>query len=272
MPIERLAEMTWEEVSDLDGARSVAILPLGAIEAHGPHLPLSTDVVIGEAMARSGAEKLAEAGLTPILLPALPYTTAGFAAAFPGTITVGSRVVCDLIVEIARSLGRADVGTLALANVHLDPVHLGALRGAVSEIRAAELLKIVYPDITRKPWALRLSDEFKSGACHAGCYEGSVMMAERRELVREEIQAVLPDNPASLSEAIVAGKTSFKAAGGPQAYFGYPANATAEEGAATVEILGGILSEAVLQRLRLWEPDLDSGSVPTDVGMARPGA
>ncbi len=54
-----LAAMTWEEARAAAGPGSVAILPVGAIEAHGPHLPLETDVIIAEAMARSGAAKLA---------------------------------------------------------------------------------------------------------------------------------------------------------------------------------------------------------------------
>lgn len=71
--------------------------------------------------------------------------------------------------------------------------------------------------------------------------------AERPELVRNEIRATLPDNPASLSQAIINGERSFEAAGGARAYFGYPANVTAEEGYPTVDILGTVLCEAVLE-------------------------
>ncbi|HSE68554.1 MAG TPA: creatininase family protein, partial [Gemmatimonadales bacterium] len=51
--VRELAAMTWEEVRDLGGQGLVAILPAGAVEAHGPHLPLDTDVVIASAMARA---------------------------------------------------------------------------------------------------------------------------------------------------------------------------------------------------------------------------
>ena len=64
-----LAAMTWEEARDAAGPGSVAILPVGAIEAHGPHLPLETDVIIAEAMARSGAAKLAARGRKVVILP-----------------------------------------------------------------------------------------------------------------------------------------------------------------------------------------------------------
>jgi creatinine amidohydrolase len=61
--------------------------------------------------------------------------------------------------------------------------------------------------------------------------------------------AALPPNPASLSRAIREGKMEFEEAGGPRAYFGYPAQATAEEGRATIEVLGAILDEAVQAEL-----------------------
>ena len=104
---------------------------------------------------------------------------------------------------------------------------------------------VAFPNLAAKPWALRLGDEFKSGACHAGQFETSIVLAERPELVREALRAGLPPNPASLSRAIRDGKLNFNDAGGPQAYFGYPALATAEEGRVTVEVLGAILAEAV---------------------------
>src|SRR2546425_7048509 len=65
MPVHELAQLTWEEVRDLDRAHTLVVLPVGAIEAHGPHLPLDTDVVIATAMARAGAKKLAARGGGP---------------------------------------------------------------------------------------------------------------------------------------------------------------------------------------------------------------
>ncbi|MCB1797106.1 MAG: creatininase family protein, partial [Candidatus Competibacteraceae bacterium] len=89
------------------------------------------------------------------------------------------------------------------------------------------------------------SDEFRSGACHAGQYESSVVLAARPELVREAARQALPDNPASLSEAIRAGKSTFVEAGGPQAYFGFPRQASAEEGRQTIELMASLVVEAV---------------------------
>ena len=81
-------EQSWSEVADLDRGRAVLILPVGALEAHGPHLPLNTDVVIARAMAEAGAAQLQERGRSAWVLPPLHYTSAGFAAGFPGTISV----------------------------------------------------------------------------------------------------------------------------------------------------------------------------------------
>ena len=249
MLVYRLAEMTWEQVRDLDVARSVAILPTGAIEAHGPHLPLNTDVVIAEAMARAGAQALAARGVISLLLPTLTYTSAAFAAGFPGTVSLKPAVVSATVAGIAHGIASHGLRTLAIANSHFDPLHLGALRAAVDELDTEGCpVGLVFPDVTRRPWAHRLTAEFLSGACHAGRYEGSVVLAERPELVDSEVAASLPANPMSLSDAIRAGKTSFEAAGGSRAYFGDPAAATADEGEATVRTLGAILCEAVLEQ------------------------
>jgi len=242
----RLWEMTWTEIAHLDLARTVAILPTGAVEAHGPHLPTSTDRIIALAMAEDGARRLVEAGVAAIVLPPVDYTAASFAASFPGTVSVRPETITALLVDVADALAGWGVKTLAWANAHFDPAHLGALYAAREKIREDGRVAVVFPDVTRKPWALRLTDEFKSGACHAGRYEGSIVLAREPELVREEVRRTLPPNPSSLSVAIREGKDGFAEAGGPEAYFGAPAEATAEEGRATIAELGAILAEAVL--------------------------
>ena len=241
--------MTWEEVRDAAGPGSVAILPVGAIEAHGPHLPLETDVIIAQAMARTGAARLAARGLRVLVLPPLTYTSAGFARGFAGTLSLRPETVVATVVDIADSLRQHGYTVLAIANAHLDPDHLASIEAAVSQIRRGLRLRVAFPNLVIKPWALRLSDEFKSGACHAGQFETSIVLAERPDLVREATMAALPPNPASLSRAIREGKMEFEEAGGPRAYFGYPAQATAEEGRATIEVLGAILDEAVQAEL-----------------------
>jgi len=246
MPIRDLASLTWEEVRDLAGARPVVLWPVGALEAHGPHLPLATDVIIAEAMARAGAARLAADGLEVLLLPALAYTAAPFAEDFPGTISVTPQAVAAQITDVADSLDRMGMRALALANAHLDPTHLAALHAGVDRCNEAGGMPVTFPDLTRKPWATRLGEEFRSGACHAGRFESSIVLAARPELVREEIRRGLAAVPHSLATAIRDGKQTFAEAGGARAYFGWPADASAEEGHTLIEALGGILAEAVM--------------------------
>jgi len=245
MAIRELGEMTWEEVRDLDRARTVAILPTGAIEAHGPHLPLNADVVIAGAMARAGGEALVSGGLLAVILPPLAYSAASFAAGFPGTLSVGGDTVSSILVDLAQELTRQGFRALAVANAHLDPAHLDSIAEAERGARAGGMVPLIFPDITKKPWATRLTEEFRSGACHAGRYETSIVLAERADLVRETIRKGLPPNPASISKAIRSGARSFEEADGARAYFGWPADATPEEGRASIEALGAILADAV---------------------------
>jgi creatinine amidohydrolase len=238
-------EKTYREVANRGRDRLVAILPLGAVEAHGPHLPLITDGLIAEAMADEGARRLETRGLHALVLPSLDYAAAPFAREFPGTVSVRPDTIAALVRDIGWSLAPR-VACFALANAHLDPAHLGSLHSAAEEL--VELgVRIAFPDLTLKPWALRLTDEFKSGACHAGSYETSIVLASRPELVRGAIRRTLSANPISLAKAIREGKKSFSEAGGPDAFFGDPAAATPGEGRDTISELGAILEDAVLQ-------------------------
>ena len=241
--------MTWPAFQSLERDTVVAILPLGAIEAHGPHLPLGTDIVIAEEMARAGAARLSARGLTVVVLPAIPVAPAPFAAAFAGTLNTPAHATTDLIRGIARSLARAGVRMMAIANAHHDPAHVGAIRAAAADPGTDIAATIVFPDLTRRRWAERLTEEFRSGACHAGRYEGSIVLAAAPELVDTSRLAVLPDNPRSLVDAIRRGHTTFAEAGGPDAYFGWPAAATAAEGHEIIEQLGAVIEEAVLEAL-----------------------
>jgi creatinine amidohydrolase len=184
-----------------------------------------------------------------VVLPPLTYTAAAFAQGFAGTLSLRPETVTATLLDIAGSLTRHGFGVLAIANAHLDPGHLASLDAAVNAIRRQLGLAVACPNLAAQPEGPRLGDEFKSGACHAGQFETSIVLAERPELVREDTRAALPANPASLSRAIRDGKQSFEEAGGARAYFGFPAQATAEEGRATIEVLGAILDEAVQAEL-----------------------
>ena len=269
---------TWTELEELGlvrgraggnattshGSPVLALLPVGAIEAHGPHLPLETDVVIAAAAAKAALPGLRALDCHPIILPPLAYTAAPFAAGFPGTISLRPATFTALLADVAASLQRQGVAALVVVNAHLDPAHLAAIRDAAAAHEGP--MPVVHPDLTTRRWASRLTAEFKSGACHAGRYESSVVMAAAPELVRDEVRRWLPENPASLSVAIGAGVATFEEAGVGDAYCGDPAAASPEEGRATIEVLGRIVVDAVEERLGALERVALEGIKPEATG------
>ena len=241
-----LAHRPWPELRDaLAGERPVtAILPCGAVEAHGPHLPLNTDVLISEGVAQYAAPPLTHAGYVPVVLPSLAYAPAEYAAAFAGTVSISTATAKAVLLDIARSLKKQEFAALALVNSHFDPANVAMLRKAAEEI-AALGLPLAFPDFTRRALAQTLTAEFQSGACHAGRFETSLVMAIRPDLVDEAKRAGLPGNPASLLDAFARGAKTFHQAGGPEAYFGWPREASADEGMRSFEIMAAALVTAV---------------------------
>jgi len=97
----------------------------------------------------------------------------------------------------------------------------------------------------RRANAERLTDEFRRGSGHAGRYETSLVLADAPQLVDREEMERLPALEVDMPAAIAAGRTDFLAMGMEQAYCGAPAEASAEEGRDTFEILTDMLVELV---------------------------
>jgi len=239
----RLADMTYEEAAAEAEAGAVALLPAGATEAHGPHLPLSTDVIISETGAILAARALRADGVAAVVLPPLAYAVTDFASDFGGTISLPIETATALARDVILGAARAGFAGVVVCNAHLEPGNLKALKDAVAAANEAGV-RAAFPDVTRKPHALRLGDEFKSGACHAGSYETSLVLAADPFMVRQDVAGELEPNPSSLSVAIREGKSSFLEAGGPRAYFGYPADASVAEGEALYGELCDIFATA----------------------------
>ncbi len=244
------AANAWPGLRDAlqSGKPIVAILPCGATEAHGPHLPLNTDVIISETMATHALPLLAARGIAATILPPLAYMPAQYAEAFSGTITVRAATAKALLLDIAASLKTQGFACLALANSHFDPANVAMLREAVDEIRALGL-PVAFPDFTRRKLAKTLTAEFQSCACHAGQFETSLVLAARPDLVDDSARLALPDNPASLTDAFAKGARSFEEAGGPNAYFGFPRHASAPEGLESYRTMATALVTAVEEAL-----------------------
>lgn len=240
--------MSWPQVQEAIEANSAVILPIGAIEAHGPHLPLETDIIISNAIASAAVEKLNRGGTRAVLAPAMPFSVTDFANEFPGTISLSKETASALLREVTQAFLRQGFKTICYANSHLDPGHIRVLREVSEGFRNnTNGVKVLFPDKRREPWLSKLTAEFRSGACHAGQYESSVVMAQNPELVQEEIRKQLKPNLNSLSEKIKAGCKTFKESGGPQAYFGDPAAASAKEGRETIEVLSNMIVTSIVE-------------------------
>ncbi len=256
----RWGRLTWPAARDHLAGAPIALLPVGSTEAHGPHLPLDTDVVIAEEMARRAVHRLEDRGVSSLLLPALAYGVTEFAAGFAGTLSIPSAVLESLIQAIAGAVSSAGARILCLVNAHLEPAHIqalhrAALAGSVGPFR------VIFPDVTRRRWSQRLTEEFRSGACHAGRYESSLVMAIRPQGIDEASRRTLSPVPISLSDAIRKGQKSFREAGGDRAYFGWPAQATAAEGNETYDLLAGIVLDACVEALA--SPGTDINAMPS---------
>lgn len=243
--VERLA---YPEVARLLAADApkVAILPVGSVEAHGPHLPLGTDTFISTEMAARAGRRLADAGWIALRFPAVAYGVTDWAAMFAGTTTISSATVGEMVFETARAISKLGFDRVVLTNAHLEPAHIAMLRGVVERFKQEVGPTLLFPDKTRRHAAARLGDEFKSGSCHAGQYETSLVLAIAPELVDLAVAHALPEHVVPLHEKIAAGARDFVECGLPDAYCGNPAGATAAEGEHNLDVLAAIVVEAVL--------------------------
>jgi creatinine amidohydrolase len=240
-----IPEMTWTEVDEALKERPVAILPVGATEAHGPHLPLSTDTVIAIEMAKRGAAKLKEHGIHALILPPVSFVVAEFGAAFAGTISIPAETACALVRDLCIAASKR-FRAVAIANIHLEPQHVECIKKAMEEAKKAGA-SVCYADITKKRWAELLGEVFQRGD-HAGAFETSLMMAAAPALVRERERISLAPVE-GLMAGLKKGAKTFGEAGGEDAYFGDPTAASAEDGEAHFEALAEALTVSIMEHL-----------------------
>jgi len=241
----RLGALTYEEVEALlASGRVVAIVPVGSVEPHGPHLPLETDTVISVTCAFRAVAELAARGVKAVVAPSIPYGVTDYASGFAGAIGIPAEALTPLLRAVAQRLLATGFAHVCFVNNHLEPAHDAAVRAAIAELPPGAA-SVACP-LTRR-WGRTLSDEFKRGDCHAGRYETSLVLAAGED-VRASFGA-LPTLGLSLSEAITSGKSTFAEIGMDRAYTGAPREATKAEGDALYEKLVAMVVTEVTEGL-----------------------
>ncbi len=245
--MSELMKMTWPEARELFDDKLIAILPIGATEPHGPHLPLDTDVTIARQQALAAAKALESEGVRSVVLPPLAYGLTHFTDGFEGRISLRPGTLWAILEDVVESLEDQGVKRVVFANAHLEPAHIKVLRGVALDYPAITKTHahVVFPDNTRRRWAGTLGDEFKSGDCHAGRYETSIVMASDPDSVRDDTRRGLSSHTIHLVEKMQSGAKTFLEAGAGEAYCGDPAAASAEEGSQLIDCLAKMVVESV---------------------------
>jgi len=194
----KLAELTFREAARLArDRRSVVLLPLGAIEQHGPHLPLLVDWLGAEDLARRIAPHLSRAGYRPILAPALPYGVSTLAVSWGGTVSLSTRTLSRVIVEIVTALAHHGFRNFVLVNYQADPDHLRAMAAAQRALRRRRGIRVAVAGFApgAKPPNAMLNDRVlalmrsrrPAREWHSGELETSLMLARAPRLVRRAV-------------------------------------------------------------------------------------
>jgi creatinine amidohydrolase len=243
-----LARHTTASLEQLTSGKKgvIALVPVGSTEPHGPHLGLGTDVIISAAACLRACELLDKRGtMLGVIAPAISYGVTDCATGFAGAVSIPASVLTQYISAVVDGLLASGIRHVCLVNNHLEPAQDAAVR-AVLDGREK---KVSYACPLTKKWARTLSAEFKSGACHAGRYETSIVMAAAPELVTEALRQRLAPVPISLSEKLKAGINTFEAMGMELAYAGDPASASVEEGEQLIQRLGEMVVGEVLESM-----------------------
>lgn len=190
LPSGRWQDLTTTDFARVDPARTIALLPVAAIEQHGPHLPLSTDAVINEGVVTEALRRL-PASASVLVLPALNVGDSLEHTAFPGTLSADLNDLLGLWLAVGRGVAHAGVRKLVIFNSHGGQrahVDLAALR-----LRVAHGLLVVraHSFSFGVPPGLFELDELAHGL-HGGAVETSLLLHLRPELVRREALADFP--------------------------------------------------------------------------------
>lgn len=240
MSFVNLASLTWPEAEALGKqGRVLGLIPLGALEQHGPHLPLATDSLIAEVLARQVAERI-EAPV--VVVPVLRGGLSTHHVAFPGTVTISETAFREVILAYVEGLERIGVHEVAVFSAHG-----GNFRfiGGLAEWVSPQVKLVAYDDLERYlevmfAGAARVGLEPPKTDAHAGGLETSQALHAFPELVRD-FQGVAGYTAAEkgwLEKIFVEGIRPVSSSG----VLGDPAGASAAAGAAVFDALADELA------------------------------
>lgn len=258
-PHRYLPYLSWTEIADLpDKENTVIVLPTGATEQHGPHLPCAVDTVIsagvvGHALARLPADVPAFA-MAPIT-----YGKSEEHLHFPGTVTLSGETLLATMNEVGESVYRAGFRKLLFVNGHGGQPQVMEMCARELRLRHGDF--IVVPSFTwRVPHVAGkfLSDKEKRLAMHAGHGETALMLALAPDTVHMERAVVnyppVFDSPLLSPDGRPACAWSARDFG-PSGIIGDPLPATAEQGHAILESLAVSWAAAITELHKLqWAP------------------
>ena len=162
-------------------ADSIVVLPVGSIEHHGPHLPLSTDLIMADLLSAKIVDAAVAAGLDAWLLPPLAYTKSDEHDWAPGTLLIEWDTLMKTVLEIGRSVSHTPARTLVFFNGHGGNIAL--LQVALREIRRATGLRTFLMNAAIPAGDGIEGPDERGFGIHGGHGETSVIMALRPELV-----------------------------------------------------------------------------------------
>ncbi|MFP9062214.1 creatininase family protein [Natrialbaceae archaeon A-chndr2] len=194
LSVERIdwAARTYPEITELGGVDgSVLVVPVGSVEQHGPHMPVATDIILAEAIARGGAKKAAERDVPVLLLPPVWSGTSQHHLHWGGTLTVEVATMLTVLEEVAASALQNDFDAILFLNGHGGnaPVVNAAVKTVGTAHPDVEVLATTYYYLA-EPIAEELRESEYGGMSHAGEFETSLMLHIEPALVREEEYAV----------------------------------------------------------------------------------
>ena len=250
-PVRYWGALTSAEVADLVPEDPVVVLPLAAVEQHGPHLPLSTDLDIAMGIVRRAFSRLDD-GDPVLLLPPLTVGASDEHRDHPGTLSVGSGLMDRLVRLRGSDVARHGVRRLVLLNAHGG--NRAAMESAALILRRDEGMLVVKADYFRfpRPDGVDLPESEWRWGIHGGALETSMMLHLCPERVRMDrvarFRSLEEDLEADLRRLSATGPMSFAWLAGDLNELGVvgdPRSATAEMGETLVAHYGDVLADLV---------------------------